>query len=331
MEAAMAFTGVVMHGPLVQDHVDIAVEAERLGYRDAWVTEVQGPDAVTVLAAAASATNRIRLATGIVATYVRDPYLMAMTGAALQDHSQGRFVAGFGTSTPAIVTGWHGLPWGKPLRTTREYVDIFRRAASGARLKEDGIYKLRGATLRTPAPSPIPVYLGALNNGMLELAGEIADGVILNFPTVTYARDAIRAVERGIARSGRSRETVDIVAFLRTVVGDFEPAAAVIRRELLTYFLAPVYQKVFTADGYGEDTESVASAWASGNRDGILDRISDRTVADHSVLGSVTECRRQAAELVEAGIDRAILFPIAPDGMPSQAAILETVRALAPV
>lgn len=327
----MPFQGVVMHGPSVHDHVDIAKLGDELGFDDAWVTEVMGPDAVTVIAAAACATDRIGFKTGIVSTYTRSPYLAAMTANSLQDLSGGRFALGLGTSTPAIVTNWHGLPWSKPLGTTREFVELFRRMSSGERVKHEGIYNVRGATLR-PATEPVPMYLGALNEKMLELAGEIADGVILNFPTASYAKQAVEHIERGIRKAGRDRADVDIVAFMRTALtGDFEAAAQTVRKELITYFLAPVYQKVFNEDGYAADTEAVTSAWSSGDRAGAVAHISDRAVDDHAVIGDAAQCHAKAQAILDAGVDRAILFPIAPEGADAQPAILETIRQLAPV
>lgn len=327
----MPYSGVVIHGNRVADHVAVAVEAERLGFQSAWVTEVAGPDVATVLAAAATATRRIRLGTGIAAIFVRDPYLAAMTFAALQDLSGGRIIAGFGTSTPAIVTGWHSLPWSKPLGHTREYVDIFRRLVAGERVKHEGLYTIRGASIRTAGGQPIPVYVGALNERMLELAGEIADGVILNFPTRSYVRRAVAAIERGLATSGRTRAEFDVLAFLRTVVStDERAAAAPIRRELVSYFMAPVYEKVFRADGYGDDCDRFVSRWREGDRAGAVAGISDAFVRDHAILGTPAECRAQAEAMLEAGVDTAVLFPVAAEGAAGSDAILRTVQALAP-
>lgn len=327
----MPYTGVVLHGPRVGDHVDIAVEAEKLGYRSAWVTEVAGPDMATVLAAAATATTRIKLASGIAGIFVRSPYLAAMTFASLQDVSGGRAIAGFGTSTPAIVTGWHSLPWSKPLGHTREYVDIFRKLLAGERVKHDGFYQVRGASIRVASDVPVPVYLGALNERMLELAGEIADGVILNFPTGSYVERAIPVVERGLAKAGRSRSDIDILAFLRTVMSDDYAASAVpIQRELVSYFMAPVYEKVFRADGFGDDCDQFVARWREGDRGGAVSGISERFVREHAILGNAAECRAQAQAMLDAGIDTAVLFPVAPAGAAGGDAVAETVRALAP-
>lgn len=326
----MPSTGVVMNGTSVHDSITIAKLAEELGFADCWVTEVNGTDAVSVVAAVATHTSRIRLATGIVSTYTRSPLLMAMTANTLQDLSGGRFIAGLGTSTPPIVTGWHGLPWGKSLSHTREYVELFRRLSAGERVKHQGMFDIRGAQPQA-AKHPVPVYLGALNQKMLELAGEIADGVILNFPTLRYARQAVGHIETGIKRAGRERSDVDITAFLRTaVVDDFASAANVVRRELVTYFLAPVYQRVFTEDGYGEDTKAVKAAWASGDRTRAVATISDRAVDDHAVIGTAKQCREKVRALLDVGVNRAVLVPVVSDGPERFARSLETIRTLAP-
>ncbi len=323
----MVFSGVLMSGATIARHVEIAREAERLGYESAWVTEVAGPDAVTVMAAAAGATSRIKIATGIVPIFARDPYLMAMTFHSLQDLSDGRMVAGFGTSTPAIITGWHGLPFGRPLAKTRAYVGLLRQLLAGERVKSEGEFTLRGAALRGAVKTPVPIYLAALNDGMLELAGEVADGVILNFPTMGYAERALATIGRGLAKAGRTRESIDIVANFRTGIGEFDAIAGPLRRELITYYLAPVYQKVFRADGYGSSLENVTGLWAAGDRAEAVTSIPDMFVDDHAVIGTAEECAAKVTRFLELGIDRAVLFPVVADGPGAGERYLETMRA----
>jgi len=328
----MPFTGVALTGLRVRDHVTTAVEAERLGYATGWVTEVQGPDAVTVIAAAAAATSTLRLSTGIVSTYVRSPFLSAMTFASLADLSEGRVAAGFGTSTPVIVSGWHGLPFARPVATTRAYIEIFRRLLTGERVKSEGIFNLRGATLQAPSPHPVPVYLAGLNDRMLELAGEIGDGVILNFPTLPYARRAIVAIRRGLARAGRDRASIEIVANFRTGIGpEFAPLADTLRRELITYLLAPVYQQVFAADDWAADVEACATKWAAGDRAGAVTGIADAFVDAHGIFGATAaECEAKVAAFHALGIDTAVLFPVVAAGPGAGERQLEVIRALAP-
>ena len=328
----MTYSGLALHGDYVRDHVEQAQEGERLGYSGGWVTEVNEPDAITVLAATAASTERFGIGTGILPIGLRDPYLAAMSFWSLQDLSGGRVAAGFGVSTPVIVTNWHGQPWDRPVTRMREYVDVFRRLTSGERLRHEGLFQTSAPAL-PPAEPAIPVYIGALGERMLELAGEIADGVILNYPTASVIRRSVAAIERGIARAGRKREEVRITAFLRTVMDEsYENASAPIKEELLAYLMAPVYRRVFIEDGFEEDCEVFERRWRARERTEAIEGISEAFVRAHTVLGrSGDECREIAAELVGAGLDAGILYPIAPAGAASkQEAILQTIRALAP-
>ena len=329
----MSYSGLVLHGDHVRDHVEQAQEGERQGFSGGWVTEVNEPDAITVLAAVAASTERFGIGTGIVPIGLRDPYLAAMSFWSLQDLSGGRVTAGFGVSTPVIVSNWHGLPWDRPIGRMREYVDLFRQLTSGERLRHEGLYQTRSAPAMDAAEPAIPVYIGALGERMLELAGEIADGVILNYPTATVIERSVAAIERGIAKAGRKREEVRIVAFLRTVMDEsYEQASAPIKDELLAYLMAPVYRKVFIEDGFEEDCETFERRWLARERTEAIAGISEGFVRTHAVVGrNAEECREGAAELVAAGLDEAFLYPIAAAGVASkQEAMLETIRALAP-
>jgi alkanesulfonate monooxygenase SsuD/methylene tetrahydromethanopterin reductase-like flavin-dependent oxidoreductase (luciferase family) len=107
--------------------IELAQEAERLGFHSAWAAEAWGTDAVTVLAWLAATTSKINVGTAIMQLPGRSPANTAMTAATLDLLSGGRFLLGLGTSGPQVVEGWHGEAWGKPLGKTREYVEIVRK------------------------------------------------------------------------------------------------------------------------------------------------------------------------------------------------------------
>ena len=323
----MVFSGVCIQGATVARCVQVAQEAERLGYETGWVPEVQAPDAVTIMAATALATSKLRIGTGIIPIYLRDPLLTAMTFASLQDLSGGRMIAGFGTSTPAIVTGWHGVPFERPIAKTRAFAGIVKRLLAGERVKSEGEYTIRGASLRGPVAPPVPIYLGALNERMLELAGEVADGVILNFPTLGYVEWALAAVQRGLKRAGRERASIDVAANFRTGPGSFDEFGPSLRRELLSYFTAPVYQKVWRADGWGAEVDAVSGLWDSGDRAGALAAVPDAFVDAHGIIGTSAECRARVQRFLHAGIDHAVLFPLA-DAAGTSERYFETMRAV---
>jgi alkanesulfonate monooxygenase SsuD/methylene tetrahydromethanopterin reductase-like flavin-dependent oxidoreductase (luciferase family) len=134
--------------------IELAQEAERLGYDSAWAAEAWGTDTVTVLAWLGATTTTLKLGAGIMQIPARTPAMTAMTAATLDLMSGGRLLLGLGTSGPQVAEGWHGQAFGKPLGRTREYVEIVR-AAIGRRLVED-----RGAHSEIPYAAEDATGLG---------------------------------------------------------------------------------------------------------------------------------------------------------------------------
>jgi alkanesulfonate monooxygenase SsuD/methylene tetrahydromethanopterin reductase-like flavin-dependent oxidoreductase (luciferase family) len=257
-----------------------------------------------------------------------------MSANAVNEYAGGRLLLGLGTSTEVIVQRWHGVPWRQPLAHMRAHTELVRRLLAGERVSsESGPYRLRGAQLTVPSAGPVPIVFGALGPKMLDLAGEVADGVLFNFPSLSYALQAAATVRAAAARAGRDPDAVPIYAFLRTTVTD-TPAAMLPRyqSELLSYVMAPVYQRVFTADGYGAVVNEVSSRWTSGDRSGALAAIDERMVHDHNVIGDAAACRAQFDAFRAAGVDCPIVFPIpeSEDADVALASIYATVAALAP-
>ena len=167
--------------------LELAREAERVGVDSIWVPEFWAYDAFTPLAAIAARTKRVRLATGIAQLGARTPAMLAMSAMSLQHISGGRFVLGIGTSGPQVMEGWHGVRFSRPVRRTRETIEIIRRITAGERLTYAGeVYQLPlpgsdGVAIRSRAGACfVPVYVAALGPANLALTGELADGWIGN-------------------------------------------------------------------------------------------------------------------------------------------------------
>jgi F420-dependent oxidoreductase-like protein len=169
--------------------VDLAQEAERLGFHSAWTSEAWGADAVTVASWIAATTEKIGIGTAIMQMPARTPAATAMTVASLDQLSGGRVLLGLGTSGPQVVEGWHGVAWGKPLGRTREYVEIVRAALRRETVEHHGPhydipYSGADATglgkplklILKPLRRDVPIYLAALGPKNVALAAEIADG-----------------------------------------------------------------------------------------------------------------------------------------------------------
>ena len=290
--------------------------ATESGWAGAWVSEVNGFDAVTQAAALAPVVGAGRIGTAIVPMQTRDPLLMAMSAASLNQLLPGRLVLGLGTSTPIIIQDWHAADWGKPIALTREYVAILRQLLAGDRVTHDGArYRLRGASLGNRLAAPIPLYLAALNDRMLELAGEIADGVILNFASLDYLAHARARLAAGAARAGRSPADIEVIVFFRcSIVTDYALVRDRYQRELLTYVLAPVYQKMFAREGFGPMCTEVERLWKAGERDSALAAVTDTFTRGRLLAGTTTEIGASLDSYFEAGMDSAIIMPIPTPG-----------------
>ena len=172
------------------DHVELAQEAERLGYDSAWTAEAWGSDAFTPLAWIGANTSKIRLGTSVVQLSARTPTATAMAALTLDHLSGGRMILGLGVSGPQVVEGWYGQPFSKPLARTREYVDIIRQVLRReAPVTSPGPhyplpYRGEGAwgmgkplrSITHPRRADLPIFLGAEGPKNVALTAEIADG-----------------------------------------------------------------------------------------------------------------------------------------------------------
>ena len=155
---------------------------EELGYDSVWLADTgAGPDAFVLAAAVACVTSRLRIGTAVIPVYTRTPSVFAAGAGSVAQLAPGRFVLGLGASSETIVRAWGGVPFEKPLAYVREATTIIRQMLAGERVTFDGKWlRTKGFRLVSQPPQPVPIYLAALMPPMLELAGALGDGVILN-------------------------------------------------------------------------------------------------------------------------------------------------------
>jgi len=312
----------------LSDYQTLAREAEARGYRTAWTGEVAGADALTTLALVGCATSRLGLATGIVPIQTRTPVVLALAAATLAHAAPGRFALGLGISSRVIVGDWHGLPFSRSLQQMREAVRIIRAVLAGERVNFEGaFYRVRNFRMTSPPPSPpVPIYLAALGREMTELAGEIADGVLLNWIALEAVPAAIGHIEAGARRAGRPLADFEIAAYIRTAVTDTpEPVRQALAREITGYATVDSYARFFAATGFGAEVEAVNAAWKAGDRAGAVGRISPRFLDALGVVGPAASCRERLKAFGGSGLTMPVVFPFA-TGPEAVAAALRTVR-----
>jgi probable F420-dependent oxidoreductase len=294
----MALGCFVSTGRSIEQSLARVQRAEELGYESAYVTHIAGRESLTVVTAYAMRTQRIRVGTGVVPIYTRTPATMAQTAATIDDLSGGRLTLGLGVSHRPVVEGWHGQTIDRPVAEMREYASIVRAILRGEQPPAGEKWRT-GFQLSGLGPFPeLPIYVAALSPGMLRLAGEIADGVILWLCTPPYIRDVvIPMVREGRERAGKSLEGFDIVPAVPTgLVEDPADAHASLRRELIPYFGLPFYRAMLERSGFDDEIAAFDAAAGAGDGDGLQRAISERFLGTLAAVGE--------ADAVRAGIER---------------------------
>lgn len=240
----------------LEESVARAVTAERLGFDSVWATQLpDARDAALVLAEYAHATRRVGFGTGVLPIYTRHPTSMVQMAASLDELSGGRFTLGIGISHKVTVESMWGLHLDGPVDAMREYLDIVRTSLRDGGCSIDGKYFSAHWAYSAPRRAELPVMISALNPRMLELAGELADGVVLWMCSPGYVRDhIIPAVTAARQKVGKTIDGFEIVAAVPVcLTTDRAAALEVFRQTVERYANLPYYRKMMDASGYKEE------------------------------------------------------------------------------
>jgi probable F420-dependent oxidoreductase len=330
----MARIGFALSGGLApSDIVDCVKLADELGYESAWITEGHGGDQFAILAACAMVTKRIQLGTSISSVFVRSVPTIAMAAATVDDLSNQRCILGLGSSHKVQVEPEHGLPYGKPIQRVRESVEIIRT------LLREGVISYQGETVRierfdlwfTPARREIPIYLSALFPKMLQVCGEMAQGVIMTWSTLDSGRRAAENIAIGAQRAGRKPEEIDIATLLPcNVTTDRQQAFDAMRAAVGFYGgFFPRYNRLIAASGFPEAAEAIKAAWQQGGREAAARAVPDELIASMAIAGTPTACRERVEEYRRSGITLPIISPRLSGPDPKQQ-VIDAIRACAP-
>lgn len=306
--------------------------ATELGYSSFWTAETTGPEAFATLAAVSGAQSGLDLGTGVLALQLRTPMLAAMGAATLQSFAPDRNVyLGVGISSPVVVGRWHGATYGdRPLAQVREYLEVTRACLSGEPVDHDGdFYRCRGFRLGVRLGDRRPkLVLGALNERMLRLAGELADGVLLNYLPATAVPWCVEQIRAGEAAAGRTPGSCEVHAYVHVGVADRDGAAENARRDLFSYAVVPSYARAFARAGFEAEVESITKAHAARDRAGAVAAVSDRMVDAIDVVGSAETVAETVRSYVDAGVTSPVVMPL-PWGDDRAAVVEATMRAAA--
>jgi probable F420-dependent oxidoreductase len=284
----------------------IAARAQELGYTSFWTAETTGPEAFTVLAAAGAAAPGIGLGTGVLALQLRTPMLVAMAGATLQAlHPEADILLGVGISSPVVVGKWHGAPYrDRPVAQTREFVTLVKECLTGESVTFKGDFyecsRFRlGVRLGEKRPK---VVVGALNPAMLRMAGEVADGVLLNYLPASHVPWSVDRVREG----GDAK----VYAYVHVGVCEREDGIEAARRDLWSYAVVDSYARNFERAGFGDDVAAIRERHAAGDREGAVAAVSDKFVDAIDIMGDAKQVRAAVQAYVDAGVEVPVIMPM---------------------
>lgn len=292
--------------------LEIVEEADKLGYDSFWTAEAYGSDCFTPLAWYGSRTKNIRLATGITQMSARTPTATAMAAMTIDHLSEGRMTLGLGSSGPQVVEGWYGQEYGKPLKRTREYIDIIRKVvAREAPLRHEGTYfhmPIEGGTgygkpLKSsihPYRTDFPIVLGAEGPKNVALAAEIADGWITLFfgPRLNdFYKEALR---EGFSRKGARRSASDFEVFgtVPVVVNESVDKAADALRPFLALYIGGMgaakvnfHRNMFVRLGYEETCNKITDLYLGGDKKGAAALVTNEMISEVALIGPKAKIR----------------------------------------
>jgi alkanesulfonate monooxygenase SsuD/methylene tetrahydromethanopterin reductase-like flavin-dependent oxidoreductase (luciferase family) len=271
---------------------DVARAAEEAGFEAIFCTEVNN-DSVATAQLMGLATRHIKVGTWVADIYLRVPYFCAKSAIIAADATGGRFILGLGVSHQAVNHAL-GIDMPDPMGALRKYT-----------LEVANWLRGEGPTThlpQQPSPHPVPIYLAALTSQNVELAGEIADGVMPLWWSVKRVARSRRWIERGRGKSG-GRGKLELTLGLPTYVGDdIDASRSAARANLGSFTGLPFFQRLIRASGF---TAEADKAEQGGGGEALSDRLLDAIC----LLGPVSRCRDRLAEYRDAGLDLPILWP----------------------
>ena len=314
----LGYSGKHIHIP-----IDLVQQAESMGYDSVWTAEAYGNDAVTSAAWVLAQTSKIRVGTAIMQMPARTPEICAMTAMSLDQLSGGRFIVGLGASGPQVVEGWHGVPYGKPVTRTKEYIQIMRKI-----FEREGPVEFDGQMYQMPnqsegttglgkplksilaAATDIPIYTASITPAGLRCAGEVADGVFPVWMDPNKYSVLGDAIEQGFEKAGNSKglKDFDVAPFVTVAMNDDLDTAFDALRPWLALYIGGMgaknknfYHDYATRLGYGDAADQIQDLYLSGKKSEAEASVPNELLDEVSLVGPRERIIERLGPWKEAG------------------------------
>ena len=304
----------------IREGMEIVKYAEQRGFDAVWQAESRLVREATVpMAAFASVTERIKVGSGVVDCWSRNPARLAATFSTLDDLAPGRVILGIGAWWDPLAKKV-GIDRARPLTVMREIVTVVRALLHNENVTFDGAYvHLDGVELdyvyQERRAKDVPIYIGATGMQMMELTGEIADGAVLNYlVSPDYNRQAIEALERGAAKAGRSLDDIDRPQLVVCSVHEDRKTALDMARMMVTQYLGQ-QPHIMKASGVPQsllDKVGEVLTWPATHEqvEAASKLVPDEIVQMLTASGTPAEARAKVQEYIDHGCTSPILYPL---------------------
>ena len=292
---------------------DILEFAKQLDYKpqvnSLWIPESWGREAFVMLGAIGTMTRRIKLGTSIVSMFSRSPATLAMAASTLDNISLNRTIIGIGASTPILAEDWHGIKFIHPLDRMREYVTCFKVISSGETINFNGnFFKLKNIKIMHPSQrKEIPVFLGAVNSGMIKLATEIADGIILYLSPIDELKRTIERIKSLTSRKSKSFEICSV--FITAISNKYPDLARERAAKTLAFYVAvgKYYNEFLSLHGFKNEVEQITTEYQNHGIENISKFVTDPMLDSLTIYGTTEDCFKSLKRFVSCGISLPIL------------------------
>ena len=268
-----------------------------------WIPETWGMENFSMLSLACMENKFSKIGSSIINIYSRSPSLIAMGAATVDTISNKRLVLGLGTSTKPLIEDFHGDKFEKPVKRMKEYVEIIRLILTGKTINYSGeIFSLKDFSLLIKPPrNIIPIYLAAVNQKMVELAWEIADGVIF------YLRPK-NEIKSTIARM-KNQKKIDTTLQIITCIHDDSEKAIFRAKKTIAFYVSvgKIYREFLAQNGFKNETKNIFEEYKKTGLTNSHEFVPESMVNELCISGTPNECKKQLKQFRETGINLPII------------------------
>lgn len=333
----MKLSTMLMYDGNPRSAADQVVALEKAGLDTVWVAEAYGFDSPTLMGYLAAKTETVEIGSAILNIYSRTPGALLQTAAGLDNVSQGRAILGLGASGPQVIEGFHGVPYAKPLARTREIIEIIRAGMRRERLSADGLFHLpldkeHGAVtglgkplklLTKPERDSVPIYVAALGPKNVEMAAEIADGLL---PHLFYPEKVDLAMgeplKAGTAKRSADLAPLEIVAGGMVAIGEGPDTKALLdfARPIFALYVGGMgakgknfYNDLACAYGYEKEAAEIQELYLGGNKRDAEALVPTEWLDAANLVGPPSYVKERIAAFAEAGVTSLNVTPVGED------------------